>query len=82
MAQVLKPSTLINQTVQAGEITINLNLTIKLDSDGLAIKAEAVEPKPQIVRPIDMYKIEEEDPELMIPDFDTGEMIDFGRKVE
>lgn len=78
MAQVLRPgTTLIRETVQSGEITINLNLTIKLDSDGLSVKAETAEP---VKKAIQTYDIEE-DPELMIPEIEMGEMIDFGRKV-
>ncbi len=84
MGQVHHNSTIIREQLNStGEITINLNLTIKLDSDGLKVSAQT-EQQNFIPRPIFKKEEQSKDDELemLIPDFEMGEMIDFGRKAD
>lgn len=69
-------TTLIQEKVASGgEITINLNLTIKLDSDGLSLSVGDVVEKKKV-------SLVEDKEDLLIPDIESGKLIEFGRKVE
>lgn len=86
MAKFLNPYTTVIKETSGGEITINLNLTIKLEGDQLSISAETAEPrdewKPPKMSPVKRQEVDEDDLDMLIPDFDSGEVIEFGRKVE
>lgn len=67
-----------------GELTINLNLTIKIEADGslsVVPTAEKVEGRPAVPVPA---KQADEKKDVLIPDFDFGgedNIIDFGKNV-
>jgi hypothetical protein len=68
--------TITTQTVQ-GEVTLNINLTLNITTDKngeLQVTAAPVV-KPEI-------KKETLDYVPLIPDFDVGELIDFGQDIE
>lgn len=80
MGQIVnKNTTLITEKITTGssEVTINLNLTIRLDSEGLSVQTGFIEPiKKNIVEAM------EDKEDLLIPDIESGQLIEFGRKVE
>lgn len=68
-----------------GEVTINLNLTIKLDGNNLSITVDdrAGTPETQskkLMRQSLQQAVEDVD--LIVPNFDADGLIDFGKKVE
>ncbi len=61
-----------------GEVTINLVLTIKLDSDGLALSASSVKSSKHTT-PIDDG---DDDVKFVVPDIQSEDIIQFGEKIE
>lgn len=79
-----KNPTLTHKIQTGGEITVNLVLTIKLESDGLSIAAAPARSKKHIKEIIIEEPDEDEDDlvDLVIPDIKTEKIIQFGEKVE
>lgn len=64
-----------------GELTINLNLTIKIEADGSLSVAQTAE-KVEQYKPIIPTKKLDEKKDTFIPDFESeGNIIDFGKNV-
>ena len=73
MASVSSPGlTIIKERTRDGEITINLVLTIQLDGNNLSMA----------VNPDQNLEVAEDDIEFAIPDFETDDIIEFGRNVK
>jgi hypothetical protein len=74
MPQLIKPGS-VKILTQDGEVQVSiaLELTINLNTDGVKVSAQAVEQKTE--------KIESpKDSEFMIPDFEYSPKIDFGKR--
>lgn len=72
MAQLIKPNS-VKILTQEGEVTIHLEITINLNSDGLNVSTQAVKNN-EIKK-----EKEKESNEWMIPDFGDSPKIDFGK---
>ncbi len=70
MAQLIKPNS-VKILTQEGEVTIHLEITINLNSDGLNVSTQAVKNEE--------VKKEKEKDEWMIPDFGDSPKINFGK---
>lgn len=73
MPQLIKPGSVKIMT-QDGEVqvTIALELTINLNTDGVKVSAQAVEQNKEAVQ--------QEKDEWMIPDFGASPKLDFGKR--
>jgi hypothetical protein len=68
-----------------GEVTINLNLTIKLESDNLTLTTGVVgETLFEKSKKLMKQRIQQLDDEvdLIVPNIESAGLIDFGKKVE
>lgn len=66
-----------------GELTINLNLTIKIEADGSLSVVPTAEKVPDTTR-LPAKQADEKNKDVLIPDFDFGgedNIIDFGKNV-
>jgi len=75
MPQLIKPGS-VKILTQDGEIQVSiaLELTINLNTDGVKVSAQAVEQRTE-------KKMESpKDSEFMIPDFGSSPKIDFGKR--
>lgn len=78
------PATVTHKIQTGGEITVNLVLTIKLDSDGLSITqadASALESKKMMKQQTHSSVDKEEEVDLIVPNIEIGNMIQFGEDV-
>jgi len=75
--QLIKPGS-VKITTQDGEVqvTIALELTINLNTDGVKVYAQAVEQKKEEIQ----QEIQQEKDEWMIPDFGASPKLDFGKR--
>lgn len=73
MPQLIKPGS-VKILSQDGEVqvTIALELTINLNTDGVKVSAQAIENKKEMLK--------EEKDEWMIPDFGASPKLDFGKR--
>ena len=77
-----KNTTLTHKIQTGGEITVNLVLTIQLDSDGLAIAAAPAASRRHIKDIIVEQNQQDDDVDMIIPDIKSEGIIQFGEKVE
>lgn len=76
MAQLIKPNS-VKVLAQDNEVkvSISLELTVNLNSDGLSVSATSAQiSKEEDVKPF------ENKTDWLIPDFDTSPIINFGKK--
>ena len=66
----------VDDIKSSSDVTINLNLTITLDSDGLSIGADIPGKKK-----MQNFAIYDDDVDLIVPDIPMGETINFGKQV-
>lgn len=67
-----------------GELTINLNLTIKIEADGSLSVMPTADRVDQPRSPLSVKKLDEQKNDMIIPDFESGSednIIDFGKNV-
>jgi ribosomal protein L6P/L9E len=76
MAQLIKPNN-VKVLTQDNEVkvSISLELTINLNSDGLNVSASSAQ-----ISKEPSEKITEDKTDWLIPDFDTAPLINFGKK--
>lgn len=76
MAQLIKPNN-VKVLTQDNEVkvSISLELTINLNSDGLNVSASSAQ-----ISKEPNEKIAEDKTDWLIPDFDTAPLINFGKK--
>jgi len=80
MPQLIQPITKIIEKTKDGEITVNLNLTIKLEAGELSVTAN---PQPQ-KSGLPVFGIDDNEPKesrYEMPDLDNEGIIDFGKEV-
>lgn len=80
MAQLIRPSS-VKVLTQDGEVhvTISLELTINLNSEGLHVSGEATHQRQDVIdKPKEKSK--KEDVMWEIPDFGTSPKVDFGKQ--
>lgn len=84
MAKIYRPSVIHERTILntvGGEVTINLNLTIRVEGDSISVSTEGSSAAVNQSAPPPIEIPREDKFQFVIPDFDSIGLIDFGKEV-